>query len=230
MSSPKTVGDLRPAEYNPRKISPEALKMLARSLAEFGDLSGIIFNRKTGNMIGGHQRAKALDPKWEIVIEDQAAGHFDGDKEGGRSLATGYVKTPFGRLVYREVSWSEQKEKAANIAANKHGGDWDIPKLKELLVELNDGSMDLSITGFDEKELQALIDFGAEAPLPDLDSSDGSGFMQMTFILSEEQAQLVAAAIDAALQAGPFDATGNENKNGNALHRICATYQGGKIE
>ena len=226
--SNRTVADLRPAEYNPRKISPEALKMLARSLAEFGDLSGIIFNRKTGNMIGGHQRVKALDPKWEIVIEHEEKAPFDGDKEGGRSIAEGHISTPFGKLVYREVAWSEKKEKAANIAANKHGGEWDIPKLKELLVELNDGSIDLAITGFDEKELQALIDFGAEAPLPDLKEGDGSGFRQATFILTEEQHAVVEAALEAAVAAGPFEGTGNENKNGNALFRICATYQGGK--
>lgn len=229
MSSPKVVADLRPAEYNPRKITPEALKMLARSLAEFGDLSGVVFNRKTGNLIGGHQRIKALDPKWQIIITTHSEPNFDGDKEGGRSLANGYIATPFGQLVYREVAWSDHKEKAANIAANKHGGDWDMPKLKELLVELNDGAMDISITGFDEKELQALIDFGADVTMPDLDASEKSSFRQMTFVVSADQHEIIQAAIDTALAAGPFEGTGNENKNGNALHRICATYKGGVL-
>ena len=224
------VGDLRPAEYNPRKISPDQLKALARSLAEFGDLSGIVFNRKTGNMIGGHQRVKTLDPDSLIVISEEGKMQFDGDADGARSIAVGYVDTPFGRLVYREVSWSEQKERAANLAANKHGGEWDIPKVKELLVSLDDGKFDLSLTGFDEKELQALIDYGAKAPMPEAEASeDQSPFAQKTFTITREQAEVIEAAISQAIAAGPFEGTWNEDLAGNALYRICATYRKGAL-
>jgi len=63
---------------------------------EFGDLSGIVFNKQTGNLIGGHQRLKCLDPSWKITT----------NKEG-----YGFIETSSGKLVYREVDWSEKKEK-----------------------------------------------------------------------------------------------------------------------
>lgn len=123
------IKDLRAATYNPRKITDKKLEMLGKSMREFGDLSGIVFNRRTGNLIGGHQRLKHLDSEWEI--------------EGG------FVKTPFGDFVFREVDWPEKKEKAANIAANKHGGEFDLPALKVLLADVDD----LELTGFTADEI-----------------------------------------------------------------------------
>jgi hypothetical protein len=62
-----TVGQLKPAAYNPRCISDTELETLKRSLHDFGDLSGIVVNVRTGNLVGGHQRIKTLDPTWRIV-------------------------------------------------------------------------------------------------------------------------------------------------------------------
>ncbi len=137
------VKDLRPSAYNPRKITEKKLDMLGKSMKEFGDLSGIIFNRRTGNLIGGHQRIKHLRPEWEIRKEDSP------DELG--TVAKGFIKTPFGDWVYREVDWPEKKEKAANIAANRHGGEFDFPMLDGILSDLDD--MDLELTGFSEDEL-----------------------------------------------------------------------------
>ena len=41
------VKDLKPAAYNPRKISKEKLAALKKSLEEFGDLFGIVYNTRT---------------------------------------------------------------------------------------------------------------------------------------------------------------------------------------
>lgn len=145
------VKDLKPAGYNPRKISKEKLAALKKSLEEFGDLSGIVFNIRTQTLIGGHQRAKNLDPSWPIVKEPQT------DQTG--TVAAGYIETPSGRLTYREVDWPEAKEKQANIAANKHGGEFDEILLKDLLEEmkLEYPLLDIELIGFDEKELQAML-------------------------------------------------------------------------
>lgn len=56
------VADLMPSSYNPRTITDEKLMMLGKAMQEFGDLSGIVFNIRTGQLIGGHQRIKHLDP------------------------------------------------------------------------------------------------------------------------------------------------------------------------
>lgn len=143
------VADLTPALYNPRKITDKQLSMLKKSMKEFGDLSGIIRNVKTGNLIGGHQRIKNLDPSWPIV----SAPHTD--KTG--TVALGYIETPSGRWQYREVDWPEKKEAAANIAANQHGGEFDMPKLKEIIIELDDGAFDTELFGFNSHELELMM-------------------------------------------------------------------------
>ena len=146
------VKDLKPAGYNPRKISPEKLAALKKSMEEFGDLSGIVFNVRTQTIIGGHQRIKNMDPSWKIIKKPQT------DKTG--TTAAGYVETPHGRLTYREVDWPEEKEKMANIAANKHGGEFDDDLLKELLdnMKLADPELDIELIGFDDDEMAVLTD------------------------------------------------------------------------
>lgn len=56
----RRVADLRPSEYNPRTITPEALAGLRRSLQEFGLVEPIVWNRRTQRVVGGHQRLKAM--------------------------------------------------------------------------------------------------------------------------------------------------------------------------
>lgn len=52
---PKNVSQLRKAKYNPRTITKERLHKLGDSMAEFGDLSGVVFNIKTKTLVSGHQ-------------------------------------------------------------------------------------------------------------------------------------------------------------------------------
>lgn len=219
--SQKKVGQLRPAEYNPRTISEAQLGRLKKALAEYGDLGGVISNRATGNLVGGHQRVKLFDKSWPIEI----TATYDPARADG-TVAEGYVLGPEGtRFSYREVEWPLAKEKAANIAANQHGGEFDMGLLKSLLVELDDGSFDLGLTGFDEKELQAMIDRAADVPMPDA-LPEESEFSQMTFIVTKAQKALINSAMGLAEAAGPFEGTGNENRNGNALARIAGAYKG----
>jgi len=55
------------------------------------------------------------------------------------------------------VSLDEAKEKALNLALNKISGEWDMPKLKDLLEELDTGAFDIEITGFDAGEIEDLF-------------------------------------------------------------------------
>ena len=62
---------LNAAPYNPRKDlqpgDPEYQK-IARSIEKYGCVEPIIWNEKTGNVIGGHQRLKVLAGwKWMSV-------------------------------------------------------------------------------------------------------------------------------------------------------------------
>lgn len=151
------VSSIRPAEYNPREMTKEQHVILGRSLVKFGDLSGIVVNVKTGNLVGGHQRLRHLNAEWPILKEPFK------DKAG--TVARGDIVTPWGPMSYREVSWDLKTEMAANVAANKISGDWNFKSLKELLSELNDGEFDLTLTGFTEEELGKLIDYESSGPV-----------------------------------------------------------------
>ena len=52
--------ELKPDPTNPNRMDPSDKKRMARSLDEFGDLSGVILNRRTGLLVGGHQRVDVL--------------------------------------------------------------------------------------------------------------------------------------------------------------------------
>lgn len=54
------VKDLKPAPYNPRTIEKQELEGLKASLKRFGLVEPIVWNKRTGYVVGGHQRLKAL--------------------------------------------------------------------------------------------------------------------------------------------------------------------------
>jgi len=55
-----SLSEMDPAPYNPRTISEEALSGLTSSIDRFGLMKLIIWNEKSGNIVGGHQRYKVL--------------------------------------------------------------------------------------------------------------------------------------------------------------------------
>jgi len=54
------LADIKPAEWNPRTISEEALAGLSASLNEFGLVQPLVWNKRTQTLVAGHQRLKAL--------------------------------------------------------------------------------------------------------------------------------------------------------------------------
>jgi len=136
---------------NPRKITAEQLKMLADSLRKFGDLSGLVLNVATNHLVGGHQRVKELGDAPVTIVRRYKTPTPKG------TIAEGFVLFEGERYSYREVRWDETTERAAMVAANKHGGDWDFPQLSELLLELDSGEFDLALTGFSAAELEKMV-------------------------------------------------------------------------
>ena len=63
------LSDLKPAEYNPRVISDSAKAGLTESLTKFGMLNLVVWNERTGNVVGGHQRLKVLQDLGETETD-----------------------------------------------------------------------------------------------------------------------------------------------------------------
>lgn len=143
------IKDLRPNEKNPRTISEKDREGLKKALYEFGDLGSIIFNRQSKRLAGGHQRVSVIPPSATITIEKK----YDVPTKTG-TVAEGFVSIDGENFKYREVDWSKDREAAAMIAANKHGGEWDTDLLKVNLADI--GDIDISLTGFDHDELKEI--------------------------------------------------------------------------
>ncbi len=141
------LSEINPAAYNPRvdlKPGDKEYELIKKGIAEFGLVEPLVWNRTTGNLVGGHQRLKVL-------------------KELGYTEAEVSV-----------VELPEGKEKQLNIALNKLAGSWDMPLLKDLLEELDCGADDIEFTGFTEEELEGLMSqYHLEPESPDsVDPSD----------------------------------------------------------
>ncbi len=150
------IEDLKPAEYNPRRIAQEAMHGLKRSVREFGDISGIVWNSKTGHLVAGHQRMNALRALYgDNLLLDAVVP---------------CIVTPTGeRFGIRVVEWDVPMEKAANVAANN----------PLIAGEFTDGLID--VIEEIKEELPEIVDdlrFGEMAGIPagadgDIDLADG---------------------------------------------------------
>lgn len=120
-------------------------------MKEFGSLDGVLFNRRTKRLFGGHQRQKSF-PESAVEITER----YDSPTNIG-TVAIGFINIEGERYPYREVDWPETKEKAANIAANKGAGEWDFPELSEWMLELDHQNFNLDLTMFDATERENII-------------------------------------------------------------------------
>lgn len=121
--------ELRSAPYNPRQISDEAKTKLRDTLERVGLVQPIVWNQRTGTVVGGHQRLKALDAL-----------------EGSANY----------RLTVAVVDVDEVRERELNVLLNNAevGGDWDLAKLEELI---DFEGISLANTGFDAADVMRLF-------------------------------------------------------------------------
>ena len=124
------LSELNPAAYNPRKeLKPgdPAYEKLKASILSFGNVEPIVWNRSTGNVIGGHQRLRVL-------------------------MDLGVSESEISVVELTEVD-----EKRLNIALNKITGEWDDEKLTALLADITAGGADVYSAGFDDQELSSMF-------------------------------------------------------------------------
>ena len=125
------IDQINAAAYNPRDDlqpgDPEYEKLKA-SIESFGYVEPIVWNERTGNMVGGHQRHK-------IMVNELK--HTE--------------------LAVSVVNLDDQQERLLNIALNKVSGRWDDEALTQLLVELQEAGEDISLSGFDEVDLKQML-------------------------------------------------------------------------
>ena len=131
-------------------------------MEKYGDLSGVVWNRRTGTLVGGHQRLKNFDGDEGVTIEKR----FKRPTATG-TVALGHVELDGERWGYRIVDVDRQTETEMMLAANQHGGEWDQALLARHLEKLSKNGTDVETVGWDENALAAVLAAGAEPEAPD---------------------------------------------------------------
>ena len=109
-----SLTDIKPYDKNPRRIGEKEYAALSRSLSRFGYVEPLVWNKRTGNIVGGHQRYR-----WLV--------------EQGETEADVII-----------VDFDEKDELAANLTLNNPAveGDWDEP-VSDLLRQMEEMDLDM---------------------------------------------------------------------------------------
>lgn len=117
--------DIKNAPYNPRIMDEKAKKRLRANIAKHGLVAALTWNKRTGNLVGGHQRLEQLDAL-------EKSKDYD--------------------LTVCVVDVDEREEAALNVQLNNPSmqGEWDLDKLAFMSEEFDlDLKDDLGFTETD---------------------------------------------------------------------------------
>ena len=118
---------MKGADYNPRTIDKYARKKLLEKIRKVGLVETLVWNKRTGNLVGGHQRIGIMD-----------------DLEGKQDY----------RLTVAAVDVDDKTEREMNVFLNNGSaqGSYDLDALKSML-----DTVELEEIGFDAVELQLMF-------------------------------------------------------------------------
>ncbi len=125
------ISELKPHPNNPRVHPDSAIDKLVKSIKEFGWTNPVLASEE-GIVLAGHARVKAAEQ-------------------------AGIEEVP---VIFLPLKGT--KADAYLVADNRlqQETDWDMPKLRDLLEELDTGEIDMGLTGFDTNELEELFNIG----------------------------------------------------------------------
>lgn len=184
--------DIKGAEYNPRVISDAQRRKLKKGLEVHGLVTPITVNRRTHNIVGGHQRIAQID-----------------DIEG----------TDDYYLDVAVISISERRERELNLLLNNREaqGDFDIRGVEDLLAAMNEEKpLDLVALGFDRLDLEMAFEPDQLAHIFGLENAESPEVTQLVNValpqvaprpappppLTEQQKADIKAAKKASVEKG----------------------------
>lgn len=116
------------ADYNPRIIDESNQKKLVKAIRENGLIEPLVWNKRTGVLVGGHQRLTAADKIYRKKDYEVPVAIIDVD---------------------------EKTEKKLNVQLNNPSmqGDWDLSELADLAKDVSFEDM-----GFNKADIDFLYD------------------------------------------------------------------------
>ncbi len=127
------------APYNPRKKDKKVIESLKKNFNKVGFLGGIIWNKTTGNLVGGHKRMETLD----LIY------NYDGTKEKDYDIKVEMV----------EFDLKTEQEQNIYLNNKKQQGETDF-ELMSKLIEV----IDIDSAGLDIQDIEII-----EALVPDFE-------------------------------------------------------------
>jgi len=134
------LNQLKKADYNPGEILPGDYLKLKKSMENFGLIEPIVYHRKTRTIIDGHHRYDALTEKGVTDANELILGDI------------GWVFTD------EDIKVKDENDiKAMNLALRKLRGTFNQLKLTDLFSDLAADDYDLSLTGFNNLEIEDIL-------------------------------------------------------------------------
>lgn len=121
---------IKKAPYNPRVLDDTARKLLRKNIETNGLVEPLVWNKRTGNLVGGHQRISQID-----------------DLEGRDDYA----------LTVSQVDVDERQEQILNIALNNTNlqGQWDEERVGEIIEQFT--MQDFDAAGFTPADIDYYV-------------------------------------------------------------------------
>lgn len=135
---------IKNATYNPRQIDDHARKKLHENLKKKGLQFPLVWNKRSGNLVSGHQRLSIIDA-------------IEGTDDYEMDISV--------------VDLNDKDEKEQNIFFNNQSamGTWDVDALGTMIAE---DEVDYKKAGFDDMDLQLIFeDSKYEVSMFDLDKA-----------------------------------------------------------
>ena len=123
--------DIHGADYNPRKISESARKKLRAGIKKYGIVQPVIVNKKTMNIVGGHQRITEMDT---------------------------IIRKPDYELSITMIDVDEKNEVSINVFLNNQSamGEWDTFALQDIKGIFPEIDFEIDM-GFDVSDINILF-------------------------------------------------------------------------
>jgi len=190
---------IRTLKHHPKNPRKGDVKSITESIEHNGFYGVVVAQKSTGYVLAGNHRMMAA----------KAAG-LD-------SLPVAYVDVDDATALKILLADNRTNDLAT----------YDNKELAELLADVSN-TIGLDGTGFDEAFLDGLITSMSKAPtiaeaFGNLCQDESREIQQMAFVLHDSQIAIVKQALDIAL-ATHSQSEVNQNKNGNALARICEVF------
>ena len=214
---------------NPRIIKDFKFHQLVKSLLTFPEMLKLreVVCDETMLILGGNMRCRALMHIAQMTEQELKQQLKSYGKEDLTDYWMAWHDSPMENVkIARGLTDEQKKEFIAKDNVSYGEWDWDMLANEWDMEDLKDWGVDIPVDWGNDKDKGVDIspdDFGDEFNLPNEGKSE---FGTMTFVVTEEQRELILECLNIAQYCDGFnDDADNKNRNGEGLRLIVAEWK-----